>query len=86
MGGEPVIVVEVLSPSTASIDSGAKFAGYFKVPSIVHYLIVDGPARTIVHHRRLQDGAIGSTVVTSGILDLEPPGIPVPLSAIFGRT
>ncbi len=30
----PVIVVEVLSPGTQSIDSHEKFAGYFSVPSI----------------------------------------------------
>ena len=41
----PVIVVEVLSPSTASTDTGAKLADYFLVPSIAHYLIVMPPAK-----------------------------------------
>jgi Uma2 family endonuclease len=36
----PVIVVEVLSPSTQSVDSGEKLADYFRVPSIEHYLVV----------------------------------------------
>ena len=36
----PVIVVEVLSPGTASTDTGAKLAGYFSLPSIMHCLIV----------------------------------------------
>jgi hypothetical protein len=30
----PVIVVEVLSPGTKSVDTGAKLDGYFRVPSI----------------------------------------------------
>src|SRR5580704_14783465 len=33
----PVIVVEVLSPATQSIDSSDKLADYFRVPSIQHY-------------------------------------------------
>ena len=80
---EPVIVVEVLSPSTASIDASTKFAGYFKVPSIAHYLIFDGPARTAVHHRREADGTIRSAVIAEGNLTLDPPGLTVPLAAIF---
>ena len=31
----PVIVVEVLSPGTASVDTSRKLAGYFRAPSIV---------------------------------------------------
>ena len=37
----PVIVVEVLSPSTARMDATTKLRGYFEVPSVQHYLIVD---------------------------------------------
>jgi Uma2 family endonuclease len=36
----PVIVVEVLSPSTESVDLADKLADYFKVATIQHYLIV----------------------------------------------
>jgi Uma2 family endonuclease len=37
----PVVVVEVLSPSTARMDGTTKLNGHFKVPSIQHYPIVD---------------------------------------------
>ena len=37
----PIIVVEVLSPATRRIDTSDKLAGYFRVPSVAHYLIVD---------------------------------------------
>jgi Uma2 family endonuclease len=36
----PVIIVEVLSPSMTSTDTGGKLADYSSVPSVVHYLIV----------------------------------------------
>ena len=37
----PVVIVEVLSPSTRRIDVSVKLAGYFRLPSVAHYLIVD---------------------------------------------
>src|SRR5918994_2725283 len=36
----PVVVVEVTSPGTQSVNTGLKLADYFRVPSIHHYLIV----------------------------------------------
>jgi Uma2 family endonuclease len=38
---EPMLVVEVLSPSTAGYDRGRKFAAYRGLPSLVEYLLVD---------------------------------------------
>ncbi len=37
----PILAVEVLSPSTAQVDVTAKLKGYFEVPGIRGYLIVD---------------------------------------------
>jgi Uma2 family endonuclease len=78
----PVIVVEVLSPSTRSIDTGEKLAGYFRVPSIRHYLVVGARRREVVHHRRAGE-AILSSVVTEGAIKLDPPGISIALDAIY---
>ncbi|MFM2121187.1 MAG: hypothetical protein RL722_2655 [Pseudomonadota bacterium] len=38
---EPVLVAEVLSPSTAAYDRGRKFAAYRQLPSLAEYLLVD---------------------------------------------
>jgi len=48
----PLIVVEVLSFSTRRINASAKLAGYFKLSSAAHYLIVDLNERLIIHHAR----------------------------------
>jgi Uma2 family endonuclease len=48
----PVIAVEVLSPSTAADDHGIKLDGYFSLASVHHYLIVDPDRRMMIHHRR----------------------------------
>src|SRR5215831_13565322 len=43
----PVIVVEVLSPSSAADDHGIKLDGYFSLPSVAHYLILDADRRVM---------------------------------------
>ncbi len=53
---EPVLVVEVLSPSTAAFDRGAKFADYRELPGLVEYLLVDVDARRCDLYRRGADG------------------------------
>jgi Uma2 family endonuclease len=80
----PVIVVEVLSPSTATRDTGAKLADYFRLPSLRHYLIVRTDRPTVIHHRRGDGELIETRIVTSGAIDLDPPGITLTLAQIYG--
>jgi Uma2 family endonuclease len=81
---DPVIVVEVLSPSTERIDATTKLDGYFKVPSVQHYLIVDPEGRSITHHKRGRGAAVKTRIVRRGALALNPPGIKLQLADVFG--
>jgi Uma2 family endonuclease len=49
---DPVIVVEVLSPSTQSVDTGIKLTDYFRLPSMRHYLVVNASSGTVTHYTR----------------------------------
>ncbi len=80
---DAVIVVEVLSPGTRHVDAGGKFTGYFAVPSIQHYLMVDPDSRVVVHHRRDGD-EIRSRIAGHGMLRLDPPGLDVEVLAMLG--
>ncbi len=80
----PVVVVEVLSPSTQSIDSSDKLADYFRVPSIQHYLIVRAKRREIVHHAR-SGAEIVSKMVNIGKIHLDPPGISIDVADVYAR-
>ena len=80
---EPVIVVEVLSDGTAARDRGPKLSGYFSLPSVAHYLILDPEQRTAVHHWRGEGGTIENEVVTDGPLRLDPPGLALFVEALF---
>jgi Uma2 family endonuclease len=72
---DPIIVVEVLSPSSLARDTGAKLEDYFRLPSVQHYLILKTENRTIVHHQRAEDGIILTRIVREGPILLDPPGI-----------
>jgi Uma2 family endonuclease len=80
----PVIVVEGLSPSTATRDTGAKLADYFRLPSVRHYLIVRTDRPTVIHHRRGDGDVIETRIVTAGAVALDPPGIALDLDRIYG--
>ncbi len=79
----PVIVVEVASPSTRKFDGTVKLTGYFSLPSVHHYLIVDPDGPPVIHHRRQPDGTILKSIVHEGTLTLSPPGIEVGVAELF---
>ncbi len=80
---DPLIVVEVTSPSTRNNDGGVKFSGYFGVPSVQHYLQVDPDKRLVIHHRR--DGEeIRSRILGSGSVRLDPPGLDLTVEDLLG--
>jgi Uma2 family endonuclease len=79
----PVIVVEVLSPGTALKDMRDKLQGYIRVPSIHHYLIVDPDEKLVIHHARGSGDAVATRLVSEGSLALEPPGLTLPVAALF---
>jgi Uma2 family endonuclease len=88
----PMIVVEVLSPGTATFVAAAKLDAYFKHPSIQHYLIVDTDKPLVVHHRRTTAASSGDSagddawmtrIVSSGRLQLDPPGLDVDRTELF---
>jgi Uma2 family endonuclease len=80
---DPVIVVEVVSPSSRGIDRGVKLASYFSLPSVRHYLIVDTDKRVVLHHHRDEEGLIGVKILHEGPLTLDPPGLDIDIRDIF---
>lgn len=83
---DPIIVVEVLSPSSVHADTGAKLTDYFSVGSICHYLIVDPWKTVVTHHARDQGDDILTRIVKSGeTLTLDPPGFSLPVADLFAE-
>lgn len=79
----PILVVEVLSPSTVTVDSGSKLSGYFSIASVAHYLMIDPVKRLVIHHARGAEGLIATRIATEGTLDLTPPGLSLSVAELF---
>lgn len=80
----PTIVFEVLSPSTAAHDQGAKAAAYRRTASLQEYVFIDSDTRHVMHAVR-QDAqswvvrdAFGDEVFTLPTL-----GVSLPLSELY---
>jgi len=83
---EPLIVVEVLSPATGGRDAGAKLDDYFRLPSVMHYLLVKTERPAVIHHARGPAGRIDTRIVTGGTLTLSPPGLSVDVEELYGAS
>ncbi len=71
----PLVVVEVLSPSTAAFDHGAKLEGYFSLPSLAHCLLIDPERRVVIQHSRGREGAFETRILRDGEIKLDPLGL-----------
>lgn len=81
----PVIVVEVVSPSSRSVDTNRKLTGYFRVPSVMHYLVLDPGGPLVIHHSRDGTGGIAARILSVGTLDLDPPGLTLAVVDLFAE-
>jgi Uma2 family endonuclease len=79
----PVVIIEIVSPTTGRNDKTRKLADYFRLPSVLHYLIIDPDAPLIIHHERGGDGEILTRILREGVARLDPPGIDLPLASIY---
>lgn len=82
---DPVIVVEVTSPSSARDDEDQKLVEYMSVAGIEHYLVVHPNTSIVVHHSRHPSGDIRTRIMRQGgQLDLIPPGLSVSVADLLG--
>ena len=79
----PLIVVQVLSPSTSQMDLGVKLQGYFALPSVQHYLVIDPDRPLLIHHKRGTGDAIETRIIGDPNLRLDPPGLDVDLAEVL---
>jgi Uma2 family endonuclease len=81
---EPVLVAEVISPSTEAFDRGGKFAAYRSLPSLQEYLLIDPDRRSVEVYRR---DASGHWVLYpySGdeVLELASVHLSLPVAQVF---
>ena len=84
----PVLIAEVLSPSTAEYDHTTKFENYQKMPSLRHYLLLSQAAWIVEWFRRDDAGQWIYTLLTGpdSILEIPDLGLVLPLRELYEDT
>ncbi len=81
----PIVIFEVLSPSTELYDRGLKFQLYRSIPSLREYILVDQNKVQIEHYIR-QDSSAWTLRDHQGLeqeLKLDSIGVSLPLRLIY---
>lgn len=83
----PVLIIEVLSPSTEAYDRGKKFEFYRSIEGFQEYVLVDQQRMHIERYRPLGLGRWEMTTLdeTNEILSLTSVGIDLTLASIYER-
>jgi len=80
----PMLVVEVLSPSTQSYDRSRKFAFYRRIPALQEYMLVDPDTRRVEAFRRNADDQWVLHDMSDGdVLEAASVGARITLSDVF---
>ncbi len=81
----PVLIVEVLSPSTEAYDRGKKFEFYRTIDSLKEYVLVDQSRLYVERHRPLGLGRWEMTAFTApeDVLSLTSLDVELTLAAIY---
>lgn len=83
----PVLIVEVLSPSTEAYDRGKKFEFYRSIEGFQEYILVDQQRMHIERYRPLGLGRWELTTLdaTDEVLSLTSVGVDLTLASIYER-
>ena len=83
----PVVVVEVLSPSTEAIDRGEKLDNYRRIPSLTDYLIVFQDQMRVEHYSRMtaDEWRLVTHSGRDAAIPLESLGCEPPLAEVYRR-
>ncbi len=79
----PLLVVEVLSASTAAFDVGDKFAAYRQLDSLREYVLVDQERVRVQIYRRLDNQWLVDSVGPGERLRLESIDLECPVEAVY---
>ena len=84
---EPVLVAEILSPSTALHDVMVKLPDYRRIPSVREILLVALEQRRVQVFRRRGEGWAIEDFIGDAALRLDAVGgEPIPLAAVYANT
>ncbi|HEX8462614.1 MAG TPA: Uma2 family endonuclease [Segetibacter sp.] len=81
----PAVIIEILSPSTANYDRGAKFDLYREIESLKEYILIDASAIHFVHYQKNSDST-WTLSETKNLIDsfyINTIELEIPLSQVY---
>lgn len=78
----PVVIVEVMSPSSEERDRGEKFSAYKQISSLQEYVLVSQDERRVEIRRRGDRGWSTEVATAGGTIEIQ--GTPVSIDALYG--
>jgi Uma2 family endonuclease len=82
---EPMIIVEVLSPSSERDDTLRKWFSYRKIASLKHYLVIAQDRRLVQIHSRAGD-LWRERFVSEGAIELDDPPLRIEIADLYAAT
>jgi Uma2 family endonuclease len=84
----PLLLAEILSPTTAEYDRTEKFANYQKLPSLRHYLLISQSAWVVEWFKRDDAGQWIYTLLSTpdDVLEIPDLGLSLPLRELYEDT
>lgn len=80
---EPIVIVEILSPSTATTDRGRKLPDYREIPSVKEILLVSSTERHVEYWRRAAGEWTVRELRDEGSIQLQSFEITIGLTALY---
>lgn len=80
---EPVLIVEVVSASTAHRDRVEKWAAYRRIQSLAHYMLVEQDRRLVELHTRESSFVFEERFIEAGEVPLRALGVTLDLETIY---
>lgn len=81
----PILITEVLSPSTEAYDRGSKFSRYRAIESLQTYVLVSQERSLIEVFTRLPNGHWDLIAFESGLVPLHAPECEIDLSEVYDQ-
>ena len=82
---EPVIIVEVMSPSSEQNDTGLRWLAYRAIATLRHYLVLSQDQRLVHVHSRAGD-FWHERFVSEGMVELDEPAVRLDLDDLYAAT
>ena len=79
----PVLIVEIVSPTTALRDRVQKWEAYRRIPSLGHYMLVEQDRRLVELHTRKGDIVFEERFIEAGPVPLDAVGITLDVATIY---